>query len=165
MDYDDGRLNLLRCTDEMFLRLLCEMIHPIVRPNEAEVDGLLALFNEKLAADNYQLSAKARISGKRIFAGVKAFAAFTGEARKVADEMASDHVAAQITRMEASIAADPSLAIGSAKEIVESICKGILRERGMRLTGCEDLPKLVRKTRETLDLTVAKYGRGAEAHP
>lgn len=154
--YDDSRLNLLRGPDETFLRLLCEMIHPIVRPNEVEVDKLLALFNEKLAADNYQLAVKARISGKRVFAGVKTLAALTGEARKVADDMASDHVAAQITRMEASITADPSLAIGSAKEFVESICKGILRERGVTLTGGEDLPKLVRMTRETLDLAVER---------
>jgi len=152
--YDDGRLNLLRGTDKIFLRFLCEMIHPIVRPDETEVDQLLAAFNEELAADKYQLAVKTSISGKRVFAGVKSLAAVTGEARKVADELASEHVAAQITRMEASIAADPSLAIGSAKEFVESICKGILRERGVSLTGGEDLPKLGRMTRETLALTV-----------
>src|SRR4051794_23317281 len=38
--FDDSRLNLLRGPDETFLRLLCEMIHPIVRPNEVEVDEL-----------------------------------------------------------------------------------------------------------------------------
>jgi hypothetical protein len=48
--YDDSRLNLLRGPDETFLRLLCEMIHPIVRPNEAEVDELLALFNEEIGS-------------------------------------------------------------------------------------------------------------------
>ena len=155
--YDDSRLDLLRCNDEVLLRFLCEMIHPVVRPDEAEVDKLLELFNLNLRADGYQLAVKATISGKRIFAGIKAIhpaGAITVNARRVADSLASDHVAAQITRMESSIDSDPSLAIGSAKEFVESICKGTLRERDVALTGVEDLPKLVRMTREAVGLSI-----------
>jgi hypothetical protein len=153
--YDDGRLDLLRCADEVVLRFLCEMIHPVVRPDDAEADKLLELFNLHLAADGYQIAVKAMISGKRIFAGVTAIhpgGAVTFDARKVADSLASDHVAAQITRMESSIVSDPGLAIGSAKEFVESICKGILREHSVLPSGAEDLPKLVRMTREAVGL-------------
>jgi hypothetical protein len=35
--YDDGRLNLLRGPDEVILRFLCEMIHPVVRVDEEEI--------------------------------------------------------------------------------------------------------------------------------
>jgi 23S rRNA pseudoU1915 N3-methylase RlmH len=40
------------------------------------------------------------------------------------------HLAEQIRRMESSIKADPSLAIGTAKELIETCCKTILAERG-----------------------------------
>ena len=40
------------------------------------------------------------------------------------------HLAEQIRRMESSIEADPSLAIGTAKELIETCCKTILAERG-----------------------------------
>jgi hypothetical protein len=33
-------LNLLRCPDETFLSFLCEIIHPIVRSDEGEVQRL-----------------------------------------------------------------------------------------------------------------------------
>lgn len=32
----DARFNLLRSSDESFLRFLCETIHPVVRPDSAE---------------------------------------------------------------------------------------------------------------------------------
>ena len=42
--FSDGRLGLLHVPDEVFLRFLCEMVHPVVR-NEEEVDDLVATFN------------------------------------------------------------------------------------------------------------------------
>src|SRR5271166_1793321 len=45
--YDDARLNLLRCSDETFLNFLCEIVHPIVRPDQDDpaklVDGVTGL--------------------------------------------------------------------------------------------------------------------------
>jgi hypothetical protein len=97
-------------------------------------------------------------TAKRIFAAIRSLdaGALQAEARKVADELASDHVAAQITRMQASITSDPALAIGSAKEFVESICKGILKARGLEATGKEDLPKLVHLVRMQLGMVIDK---------
>jgi len=42
----DQRFNLLHCDDMIFLQFLCEMLHPIVRPEMPEVNKLLQLFNE-----------------------------------------------------------------------------------------------------------------------
>lgn len=125
--YDDSRLNLLRAPDELFLRFLCEMVHPIVRPDEGEAAALVDTFNRHLAADGFEIAPRTYISGKPIYAGRPRFQspqAVTGEGRRVADALASDQVAAQITRMEASIESDPALAIGSAKEFLETLCKG-----------------------------------------
>lgn len=40
------------------------------------------------------------------------------------------HLAEQIRRIEHSVESDPTLAIGTAKELVETCCKTILLERG-----------------------------------
>jgi hypothetical protein len=55
--------------------------------------------------------------------------------------------------MESAIDVDPALAIGSAKELVETCCKTILRECGVLLEDSLDIPKLVKLTLKELKLT------------
>lgn len=156
--YGDPRLDLLRGPDSVFLQFLTEMLHPVVRATEEEVDKLLELFNVALSADGYRLSVKAMRSGRRIFAAGRTLGARTAgteTARKVANDLNSSHVMDQVTRMEASIISDPALAIGSAKEFLESMCKAILAARKFELTGKEDLPKLVKSTREALNFSIS----------
>jgi hypothetical protein len=156
--YDDDRLDLMNCSDEKLLRFLAEMLHPLVRPNKAEVDGLLATFNEFLARDGYQLEVDTVISGKRTFIAVSSMALLAGgtdEAKQVADEMVSDHVTRQVARMKDAVRTDPALAIGSAKEFVESVAKGILGEQNVPVTGNETMIGLVQMARKELNLTIS----------
>ena len=155
--YSDGRLGLLHGPDETFLRFLCEMVHPVVRDDDDSIDRLVSMFNRYLGSDGFQLSAVDDMSGRRLFAAVRMLpdlGTFVTDARKVADELSSAHVSAQITRMQDNVVKDPALAIGSAKEFVESICKGILNERQVPRTGKEDFPPLVSMTRDALHLKV-----------
>ncbi len=55
--------------------------------------------------------------------------------------------------MESAVENDPGLAIGTAKELVETVCKTILEERGKALESNLDLPKLVKQTAAELKLT------------
>jgi hypothetical protein len=154
--FSDGRLDLLNIPDEVFLRFLCEMVHPVVR-DDPEVDDLVATFNRYLAPDGYRLVVVDTISGRRIFGAELALVGADGaldDARRIADALSSGHVTAQIARMRANIVQDAPLAIGSAKEFVESICKGILDARRKTRTGKEDFPLLVSMTREALGLKV-----------
>jgi len=154
--FSDGRLDLLHLPDEVFLRFLCEMVHPVVR-DEAEVDDLVATFNRYLAPDGYRLAVVDTMSGRRIFGAELALAGADmalDDARRIADVLASGHVTAQIARMRANIVPDPALAIGSAKEFVESLCRGILDARRATRTGKEDFSVLVSMTREALGLKV-----------
>lgn len=154
--FSDGRLGLLHVPDEVFLRFLCEMVHPVVR-DETEVDDLVATFNRYLAPDGYRLAVVDTMSGRRIFGAELALADADGaleDARLIANTLSSGHVTAQIARMRANIVSDAPLAIGSAKEFVESLCKGILDARQVARTGKEDFPTLVSMTRETLGLKV-----------
>ncbi len=54
----------------------------------------------------------------------------------------------QIDRMRGALEQDPSLAIGTAKELVETTCKTILTERGVSIDTKWDVPRLVKETRK-----------------
>jgi hypothetical protein len=81
-------------------------------------------------------------------------------------EFDASHMQDQINRMAASIEADPALAIGSAKELVETCCKTILSERGKPANGGEDLLELVKAVRAELQLLpgdVPNAAKGADS--
>jgi Abortive infection C-terminus len=75
------------------------------------------------------------------------------------------HLADQIRRMEQSIESDPALAIGTAKELVETCCKTILAERGKPVTGTPDMPTLTKETMKELKLVpegIHEASRGSD---
>jgi len=166
--YSDSRFDLLHCEDEVFLRFLCEMIHPVVRQDAQEVDKLLVIFNENLFVDGWQLVEVARISDKPVFAGrpaIEGTVVSTSVAKDIANELGSDYIGQQITRMETAINKDPELAIGTAKEFIETICKTILQNSGQTVSNHLDLPQLVKQVRGKLELLpedVPDKARGAE---
>ena len=124
----DRRFNLLNSDDEVFLNFLCETIHPVVRPETTEAEKLRQMYNGYLARDGFQLVEKTRISGKPVFVGRYVGIAGTpgvSAAKKTLSKADASYIAQQITRMEASVIHDPALAIGTAKEPVESYCKTI----------------------------------------
>lgn len=75
------------------------------------------------------------------------------------------YLADQIRRMEQSIDSDPALAIGTAKELVETCCKTILAERGKPVTGTPDIPALTKDILKELKLVpdvVPDSARGSD---
>ena len=71
--------------------------------------------------------------------------------RALAASLDLDGLNIEISRLERATDEDPSLAVGTAKEMVETVCKTILRDR----TGSsptEDLPSLVRAVAKELSL-------------
>lgn len=64
--YDD-RFNLLRSSDDEFLRFLCEVVHPVIRPDLNEVSSLISEFNNRLVNDGWELFQKNQISGHPVF--------------------------------------------------------------------------------------------------
>jgi hypothetical protein len=77
----------------------------------------------------------------------------------------ANHLAEQIRRLEASVESDPSLAIGTAKELVETCCKTILAERGKPVTGTPDVSTLTKETLKELKLVpegIPDAARGAD---
>ncbi|MFE9598954.1 serine/threonine protein kinase [Streptomyces hokutonensis] len=67
--FTDQRFGLSRGPDAIFLCFLSEMLHPVVRTDEAQVQGLLELFNTALARDGYTLAPVDTISGYPLYGG------------------------------------------------------------------------------------------------
>ena len=152
----DRRFNLIGADDEVFLRFLCETIHPVVRADVTESERLAQLYNQHLRHDGFQLVERTRLSGQPVYVGryvgigtVPGIAA----AREILAGTDPSYVAQQITRMEAAVINDPGLAIGTAKELVETCCKTILDARRVAFSKGADLPELVRLTSKELELT------------
>jgi hypothetical protein len=152
----DRRFQLMNGDDELLLQFLSESVHPVVRPDVTESQKLVQLYNQYLRNDGFEIAEKSRISGKPIYIG-RNFGTSTVPGVQAARETLSGtdlvYVTQQITRMEAAVFNDPGLAIGTAKELVETCCKTILAGRGITPDKKDDLPKLVRATVKELKLT------------
>lgn len=150
--WSDDRLNLQHAPDELFLRFLAEMVHPIVRPNAAEREAFLEIFNRHLAPEGWEIGPVSEMGAHTVYGGRRLQPmppAIVEEARAVANTLGA-YVARQVTRMEAALPSDLELAIGTAKEFIETICRTILEERGIDLPKDDDLPGLVRLTVKSL---------------
>jgi hypothetical protein len=101
--------------------------------------------------------------GSRIEAGSRVFSLQT--LKESVSGLSYAYLADQIRRMETSVQDDPELAIGTAKELIETCCKSILAERGKPLPGSPDIPALTKATLKELELVpegVPERARGQE---
>jgi Abortive infection C-terminus len=71
----------------------------------------------------------------------------------------------EIRRIEDSIVSDPALAIGSSKELIETVCKTILDAKGEIYTKNADLSELVKAATKALKMTpddIPSAAKGAD---
>lgn len=164
--FEDPRFGLLAGDDETFLNFLAETVHPRVRPDPDEASQLVASYNRHLRRDGYELLAVSAISGRPVYAAHGILTVPTSlrevERATIGDR---DYLARQITRMETSIENDPELAIGTAKELIETACKTILQHRDVTPDRNWDVPRLMKEAAKELELTpegVPPDARGAD---
>jgi hypothetical protein len=168
--FSDDRFGLTNGADEVLLRFLAEMLHPIVRPDENEVQSLLRTFNDALGRDGYELYPSDRISGHAIY-GWRAREGFHGASPDLLLESRTNLTDPRVlqehlTRIRNDLVNDPAAAISSCKNLVESLCKIILEGSRVAYPENDDLPKLYRKVAELLSLnaeSVPESARGSQA--
>jgi Abortive infection C-terminus len=68
----------------------------------------------------------------------------------------------QLDRIQRAIADDPALAVGSAKELIESTAKVVLAERGVAVSDKADLPELVKQAQQALALHPSSAAPGPD---
>ena len=164
--FSDSRFELASGPDEVLLEFLAQMVHPVVQPNAGRAREIVERTNALLAPDGWMLREHKQMSGRPVYApartgtGTGTAVAF---AHGVATRIDTAHISQQLTRMEGAVDTDPELAIGTAKEFVESICKTILDDRQVDHDKKDDLPALVKKTSKALQLTPGDISDTAKA--
>jgi hypothetical protein len=167
--FSDRRFDLMWCPDTDLLRFLCEMLHPVVRADAEEVERLAATLNEHLAKDGWEVFPATMVSGRPVFAGrrLAIHVHHALHAVKTATEpLGADYVNRQVTRMYSAAQSDPELAIGTAKELLETVCKSILTERTGSHDPAMELAALLKATTKQLKLApddVPDSTKGAES--
>jgi hypothetical protein len=166
--FDDPRFRLASGPDEVLLGFLTQMVHPVVQPDTGRAAEIVSTLNDLLVPDGWMLKRHTQMSGRPVYApartGTGNMAAVTF-AHEAAARIDAEHISQQVTRMEGAVDTEPDVAIGTAKEFIESICKTILDERGEAYGKNDDLLTLTRKTAKVLQLSpndVASTARAAE---
>lgn len=166
--YSDDRFHLMDGEAETFLRFLCETAHPVVRPSRDEAVELVKNYNDQLQRVGWEIVEEELIAGRPRFSyrpqsnhGGRSLS----RGRAVADALEAGAMARAIERMEKAIDSDPELAIGTAKETIESCCKTVLTKRGVPYGKSDDLGDLTKKVSKELQLVpegITDEAKGAE---
>ncbi len=112
-------------------------------------------YNSLLAVDGWEIYPVKEISGKPVYGFrrlIDSSSHHLDKAAQVAQRLSGSYLAQQVRRMQDAAEKDPELAIGTAKEFLETLCKTILAECGVEISKNEDLPGLVRMTIKILSI-------------
>ncbi len=161
--FQDERFDLYY-DDERFVRFLAETVHPAVRPNTEQVTDLVDTYNHYLRADGWELVQVSDISGRPVY-GAQKRSPIPSPTRQIEQTVVAGdfhYLDQQIRRMHGAIAAgDPDLAIGTAKELVETVCKTILQDLNGEFDTSWSLGRMFKAANESLGMS----SFGDDAHP
>ena len=166
--FEDKRFDLVDGPADRFLAFLAEMVHPVVRPDRNQALEMVRAFNDQLRPEGWMLIEVEKIAGRPRFVA-RAIGELGGRsvmrARSVADALDAAWMQKEIERLENAVDRDPALAIGTAKELVESCCKSVLSKRGVSYSSSADLPALTKLVAKELGLVpndITDATKGAE---
>jgi hypothetical protein len=139
---------------------------------QIEADGRVArlldgLISYQETVDREPSPEKSVIAGKcrAIADRLRARAPGLSPLKHHAEKLDAAYLSDQIKRMEAAVENDPRLAIGTAKELIETCCRTILLARGETPSDTADVQELTKATFKLLQLAPAEIPnekKGAE---
>lgn len=150
----DPRINMLFCDDDLYRKFLALTIHPRVRSNADEIAGLLEIYDKYLAPDGFKVVKIDELSGRPIFEIAPLGAgSINTSANKIHIKkyLNTAYIDAKISTMHDALNKDSELAIGTAKELLETTCKSILKQKGEEIDKDWTLPVLVKNTYKLFD--------------
>ena len=152
--FTDTRLNLMHCDDTTYLNFLAETLHPVVVTSDKARSELLALYNRVLGPAGYELLPTREIQGQPIYNGVEKVlgnSQLSNTRQEVKKLLSSAYIDQKITVMNDAVETNTPLAIGTAKELIETVCKSILKQKGITVDKEWDVAKLLKETTNSLD--------------
>lgn len=166
--FADSRFDLMDGPPTVFLRFLCEIVHPVVRPDKDDALKIVSHLNEQLHLAGWEIFEETLLAGHPCYGFrelVRQGAQVVGRAKSIADVLDAGWMAQEILRLESSIEKDPALAIGTAKELIETCCKTILARQGVEVSRKDDIGDLTKKLAKELKLVpdgISETTRGAD---
>ncbi|GGN13928.1 hypothetical protein GCM10010967_57690 [Dyadobacter beijingensis] len=152
--FTDVRFNLMHCDDETYLKFLTETLNPNVRPDINDTNKVVGIYNKYLQPDGFQFYQTGELSGRPVFSWTRdgisqtRLVAKAVEIRKYID---TDYVNKKIEQMNKAIPNDTDVAIGTGKELLEIICKSILKQKNVDIDKGWTLQQLIKHTTNILD--------------
>lgn len=162
--FTDDRLNL-KHNDQLFKEFLEQVFHPIVRDNNADWRGYLDKINTILMHDNLQLIATKSNSGRPQYTlmEVKNSQLIANYSEVIKEKFNSDYIDSQVSLMLENIDSNPNIAIGKAKELVESCAKTVLEELEVEYEEKLEFIPLLKKVIGELGLSAKDKDKDTQA--
>jgi hypothetical protein len=164
----DERFSLEACEDSIFLRFVERLLSPDVRPSESAAAFVAAKLNEELRESGWSLVQRETLEGD-VRWRVEPWRSFIVRARDSlrtsAVVLSSAWMHQEVARIESALDKDPALAIGTAKETVETCCKHIADALSLPVSDKPDFPTLIRVVLKGLHLVpedIPDQAKGAE---
>ena len=166
--FSDERFALLDGPDVPFLRFVERLVAPDVRPSQPQVDVITECLNRELRRDGWTLVEREMLAGgrrMRVEPWDPLYRRAEQALRTSATVLSSSWMHQEIERIQVAIDTDPALAIGTAKEMVETCCKHIADGLKLPLPANPDLPVLVKAVLKGLKLVpegISEQSKGAD---
>jgi len=150
-----------------FLAFVERSVHPTARSPQKAGD-LVRSLNQELQRDGWHLEELELASddvGYRVSPWNAAYGRANESLHKTALILSSSCMFHELQRIESSIDTDPALAIGTAKELVDTCCKHIADRMKITVPVSPDTPELVKAVLKELKLVpegISDQSKGAE---
>lgn len=162
--FEDSRIHLYR-DDQLFIEFIERIFHPDVRENDDVWMPYLEKINTILKKDNLKLVVNGTISGRSVYKVLEIDA--TKLANQYSEEIkykfGSEYINSQIDIMLANVEHNPNVAIGKAKELIESTAKSILDDMEEEYKKDMDFTALVKLVVEKIGLSASSQDKDKEA--
>lgn len=154
--FTDNRFGLLNADDTLFIDFICEILNPAVRPDDSdeETQKILDIFNEALKDDGLilipvpQKYGKSKYQISEIDSIREQISERTGE---IVEYLNSEYISKQIEKITTEIEESPYEAIGKSKELIETICKTIIKRKGESFERDWNIAKLVKTANSLIE--------------
>lgn len=162
--FTDDRLNL-KHNDQLFKEFLEQVFHPMVRDNNSDWRGYLDKINTILMHDHLQLIATKLNSGRPQYTLMEVINSqlIANYSEVIKEKFNSDYIDSQVSLMLENIDANPNIAIGKAKELLESCAKTILEELEVEYDEKLELIPLLKKVIGELGLSAKDQDKDTQA--
>ncbi len=161
----DSRFNLMNCKDEEYLKFLIETLHPRVRSDIEQIEKLFKIYNDNLKKSGWEIQKSNEYDTfpEYIYVRNGIGSIITSEnLSSIKNHFNSEYVNNKVELIQKSLIENSELAIGNAKELIETICTSILKTKSIEMDRSWPLSKLFKTTVSSLNFSQKELSNSDE---